>query len=128
MSQDNVEIVREAYDAYSRGDYDRVAGLHDPHIVVITLEDGAVYGNDDVIANYERWNEAWKGAETTLEEVIGNGDRVFLAARFQGRGRASGVEVAERLYEVFTLRDGKVLRIDEYEQRAEALAAAGLSE
>ena len=128
MSQDNVEIVREAHDAYSRGDYERVAGFHDPHIVVITLEDGAVYGNDDVIANYERWNEAWEEAETTLEEVTGHGDRVFLAARFQGRGRASGVEVDERLYEVYTLRDGKVLRIDEYEHRAAAAAAAGLSE
>ena len=41
MPPENVEIVREAWDAYSRGDYDRVAGFHDPHIVVITLEDGA---------------------------------------------------------------------------------------
>ena len=128
MAQENVEIVREAYDAYSRGDYDRLAGIHDPHIVVISLEDGALYGNDAVLANYERWNEAWEGAETTLEEVIGHGDRVFLAARFHARGRASGVEVDTRLYEVFTLRDGKVLRIDEYEHRADALEAAGLSE
>ena len=82
MSEENVEIVREVWDAYSRGDYDRVAGFHDPHIVVITLEDGAVYGNDAVLANYKRWNEAWEGAETTLEEVIGHGDRVVLTARF----------------------------------------------
>ena len=90
MSQENVEIVREALDAYSRGDYDRVGGFHDPHIVVVTLEDGVVYGNDDVLANYERWNEAWEGAETTVEEVIGQGDRVFLAARFQARGQGAG--------------------------------------
>ena len=128
MSQKNVEIVREAWDAYSRGDYARVGGFHDPHIVVITLEDGAVYGNDAVLANYERWNEAWEGAETTLEEVIGRGDRVFLTVRFQGRGRASGIEIDTRLYEVYTLRDGKVLRIDEYEHRADALEAAGLEE
>ena len=60
--------------------------------------------------------------------MIGHGDRVFLAVRFQGRGRASGIEIDTRLYEVFMLRDGKVLRIDEYEERAEALEAAGLSE
>jgi ketosteroid isomerase-like protein len=60
--------------------------------------------------------------------VIGRGDRVFLAARFHARGRASGVEVDTRLYEVYTLRDGKVLRIDEYEHRADAVEAAGLSE
>ena len=128
MSEENVEVVREAWVAYSRGDYDRVAGFHDPHIVVVTLEDGAVYGNDDVLANYERWDEAWEEAETTLEEVIGQGDRVFLTARFHARGRASGVEIDTRLYEVYTVRDGKVLRIDEYADRAEALEAAGLRE
>ena len=131
MSQENVKVVREAWDAYAGGDYDRIAGFHDPHIVVVTLEDGALYGNNAVLANYERWDEAWEGAETTLEEVIGHGDRVFVAARFHARGRASGVEVETRLYEVYTVRDGKVLRIDEYEHRAEALEAleaAGLRE
>ena len=128
MSGENVEVVREAWDAYSRGDYDRIAGFHDPHIVVVTLEDGAVYGNDAVLANYERWDEAWEEAETTLEEVLGHGDRVFVAARFHARGRASGVEVETRLYEVFTVRDGKVLRIDEYATRDDALEAAGLRE
>ncbi len=128
MSGENGEVVREAWDAYSRGDYDRIAGFHDPHIVVITLEDGVLYGNDAVLANYKRWNEAWERAETTLEEVIGHGDRVFVAARFHARGRASGVEVETRLYEVYTVRDGKVLRIDEYATRDEALEAAGLRE
>ena len=128
MSQENVEVVREVWDAYSRGDYDRIAGFHDPHIVVVTLEEGALYGNDAVLANYESWNEAWEGAETSPEEVIGHGDRVFVAARFHARGRASGVEVETRLYEVYTVRDGKVLRIDEYATRDEALEAARLSE
>ena len=128
MSQENVEVVREAWDGYSRGDYDRIAAFHDPHIVVVTLEDGALYGNNAVLANYERWDEAWEGAETTLEEVIGHGDMVFVAARFHGRGRASGVEVETRLYEVYTVRDGKVLRIDEYATRDEGLEAAGLRE
>ena len=45
--------------------------------MVISLEDGALYGNNAVLANYERWNEAWEANETTLEEVIGRGDRVF---------------------------------------------------
>ena len=128
MSQENVEIVREVWDAYSRGDYDRIAGFHDPHIVVVTLEEGDLYGNDAVLANYESWNEAWEGAETTPEEVIGHGDRVFVAARFHARGRASGVEVETRLYDVYTVRDGTVLRIDEYATREEALEAAGLRE
>ena len=128
MSEENVELVREVWKAYSRGDYERVAGFHDPDIAVVTLEDGAVHGNDAVLANYKRWDEAWEGAVTTLEEVTGQGDRVLVAVRFHARGRASGVEVESRFYEVYTVRDGKVLRIDEYEDRTEALKAAGLSE
>ena len=55
-----------------------------------------------------------ENSETTLEEVIGAGDRVFVMARFRGRGRASGAEVEGRHFEVYTLRNGKVLRVDEF--------------
>ena len=41
---------------------------------------------------------------------------------------SSGAEVEGRHFEVYTLRDGKVLRVDEYTDRAEALEAAGLRE
>src|SRR5262245_39457116 len=128
MSEQNVEVVREVWDAYERGDYARVAAFHDPYIVVVALEEGALYGSDAVLASWDRWNEAWEEVETSPEEVIGHGDRVFVAARFQARGRGSGIEVETSLYEVYTVRNGKVLRIDEYAHRAEALEAAGLSE
>jgi ketosteroid isomerase-like protein len=73
--------------------------------------------------------EAWREEpETTVEEVIGNGDHVVVIACFRGRGRGSGVRVAERLYEVYTLRTGKVLRVDEFSDRDQALEAAGLRE
>jgi ketosteroid isomerase-like protein len=128
MSQENVEVVREFWDAYSRGDFDHVLALSDPHVVLVSLEEGALYGADAVRENYERWQEAWQEPETTVEEVIGTGDHVVVMARFQGRGRASGVKVEERLYEVYTLRKGKVLRVDEFSERADALEAVGLSE
>ena len=38
-----------------------------------------------------------------------------------------GVEVDTRFYPVYTLRGGKVSRVDEFEEMAEALKAAGLS-
>jgi ketosteroid isomerase-like protein len=129
MSQENVEIVRELWEAYSRGDIDRVIALSDPYVVLVTLEEGPLYGPDAVRANYARWMEAWREEpETTVEEVIGNGDHVVVIACFRGRGRGSGVRVAERLYEVYTLRTGKVLRVDEFSDRDQALEAAGLRE
>jgi uncharacterized protein len=129
MSQKNVEVVRELWDAYSRGDIDRVIALSDPYVVLVTLEEGPLYGPDAVRANYARWMEAWREhPETTVEEVIGNGDHVFVIACFQGRGRGSGVRVEQRLYEVYTLRNGGILRVDEFSDRDQALEAAGLLE
>jgi ketosteroid isomerase-like protein len=53
---------------------------------------------------------------------------VLLTAHHRGRGQGSGVEVDTRFYEVYMLRDGKVVRVDEFSERAEALEAAGLRE
>jgi ketosteroid isomerase-like protein len=128
MSQENVEIVRALWEAYSRGDFDRVLALSDPYVVMVSLEEGPLYGSDAVRKNYERWQEAWEEPTTTVEEVIGTGDHVVVMARFQGRGRGSGVKVEERLYEVYSLRNGKVLRVDEFSERGEALEAVGLRE
>jgi ketosteroid isomerase-like protein len=70
----------------------------------------------------------WEELEMTAEEFIDGGDRVVVSGYFRGRGRGSGVEVDTRFYEVYTLRDGKIVRLDEFTGRADALEAAGLSE
>ena len=128
MSQENVEVVREIWDAYSRGDFDHIRALSDPNVVMITVEEGPLYGIEAVRKNHERWKEAWEEPDTTVEEVIGAGDHVFVMARFRARGRASGVEVEARLFEVYTMRNRKVVRVEEFSEREEPLEAAGLSE
>ena len=60
MSQENVEVVRELWDAYSRGDFDHVIALTDPYVVLVSLEEGPLYGPDAVRANYARSMEAWE--------------------------------------------------------------------
>jgi ketosteroid isomerase-like protein len=60
MSHENVEIVRKLWDAYSRGDFDGVIALTDPYVVLVSLEEGPLYGPDAVRANYARWMEAWE--------------------------------------------------------------------
>jgi ketosteroid isomerase-like protein len=129
MSQENVEVVRRIWDAYSRGDFDQIRAHADPAVVMITVEEGPLYGIEAVRKNHERWWEAWENSESTVEEVIdGVGDRVFVMARFRGRGKASGAEVKGRHFEVYTVRDRKVIRVEEFSERREALEAAGLSE
>jgi ketosteroid isomerase-like protein len=130
MSQENVEIVRRAfaYEVYGRGDRADAEAIFDPEVVMNPVEERPTYGLDTIRENFEHWKGAWAELEVTVEEVIDAGDRVVLAAHHRGRGRGSGVEVDTRLYSVYTLRNGKVLRADEYTDRADALQAAGLSE
>jgi ketosteroid isomerase-like protein len=130
MSQENVEIVRRAfeYEISGRGDAAEVLASFDPHVVMNPVEEGASYGVDAIRDNFEHWQTAWEDLEVTIEETIAAGDRVLLSAHHRGRGRGSGIEIDARYYEVYTLSRGKIIRIDEYADRDVALEAAGLRE
>ena len=62
------------------------------------------------------------------EEFIDVGDSVIVVSRGRGRSKRGGPDVEHRNAEVWTLRDGKVVRMTGFESRAKALEAAGLSE
>jgi ketosteroid isomerase-like protein len=131
MSGEKVEIVRRAfaYEIYGEGDRAEAEELFDPYVVINPAEEGPSYGIDAIRDNFEHWKGAWDELDVEIEDVIEAGeDRVLLTAHHRGRGRASGIEVDTRLYSIYTLRGGKVLRTDEYADRAEALEAAGLRE
>ena len=130
MSQQNVELVRRAVDFefYGRGGRAEAEAVFDPDFVMNPVEEGPSYGLDAIRDNIEHWRSAWEELTVTVNEVIDAGQRVVVTIDHRGRGRGSGIEVNARFYDVYTVRDGKVLRSDEYANRAEALEAAGLSE
>jgi ketosteroid isomerase-like protein len=75
------------------------------------------------------FSEAWDSDALELEEYIDAGDgRVVLLARLSARGKGSGVEVERREGIMWTIRDGKTVRIDYYSSPDEALEAAGVEE
>jgi ketosteroid isomerase-like protein len=74
------------------------------------------------------WNEAWATVEYDLEELIDAGPHVIGAITYRGRGRSSGAEVERTDFPVWTIRDGKIVRVLWLATREEALEAAGLSE
>ena len=60
------------------------------------------------------------------EEFEDLGDRVVATVRLRGRGRGSGIEIDARFYDVYTLRDGKIVRMDQFTERSDALEAVWL--
>jgi ketosteroid isomerase-like protein len=128
MSQENVEIVRTAFHAYARGNFDEALASFDPDIVYKPAQEAPAHGRDAIRASWERWVADWDEMEMTTEEVIDAGDHVIHAIHFRGRGRGSGIVVEGRSFQVFTFRARKVVRWDEFSERDEALEALGLSE
>jgi ketosteroid isomerase-like protein len=130
MSQENVEIVRRAfeYETYGRGRRSEVEADFEPDVILKPFEELPARGREHILDNIKRWRSAWEDLQVTVEEVIDAGDQVIVVARHRGQGRESGIDVDARFYEVYTLREGKISRIEEFIDRGQALEAAGLRE
>ncbi|MGH2963830.1 MAG: nuclear transport factor 2 family protein [Solirubrobacterales bacterium] len=133
MSQENVEVVRLAYNAFAEAGLDRFMEHFTDDVEYRALgPDGdlsPLRGQDAVRAWLQDWIDMFDGFWQRLVELIdAGGDTVFTAERFGGRARLSGVEAESPNWTIFTIRDGKIASGHEYASRAEALEAAGLRE
>ena len=134
MSQENVEIgepVRRLFAAFNKRDWGAFSAELDPEVEYAPVEEDAVYRGPEAFLQYvERWLEAWDTFLGEAEEIESTPaeDRAFIALRFRGRGKGSGAEFDDRIFWVGELRGGRLYRISEYTDRAEALEAAGLRE
>jgi ketosteroid isomerase-like protein len=134
MSEENVEIVRRVYDAAARGDTAIVLALYDPDVEFdasrgrwADLGGRGVYrGHEGLRTAFREYYEAWETLEDDCEELIDAGEHVISVVTSRGRGRASGAEVETTQYGVWTIREGKIVRVAFFSSRAEALEAAGV--
>ena len=136
MSRENVEIVRRIYEAVARRDAAGVLALYDPEVVVDSSrlpEAGlgghrVLHGYEGIRGTYRDWSEAWESFEDHCEELIDAGEHVISVVTRRGRGRASGVETTARRGGIWTLSEGKVVRVVWFASVEDALEAAGVSE
>jgi len=127
MSQENVEAARRCIEAYRSGDYEGALEYLAPDVVWEIGQELPARGPDEVREVWRRWDAEWEELETEADEIVDAGDRLVVAVRYRGRGRVSGVEVDDLIFEVHTLRDGRCIRKIEFPTRAEALEAVGMS-
>jgi ketosteroid isomerase-like protein len=132
MSRENVAITKQVIEAASRGDFDAMLALHHPDWEGFIPEEYPVAGTwrglDGVRGFVEEWLDAWDAFRIDPEEFIDGGDAVVAVVRYWGRGRGSGVEVTDRWFYAYRLRDGRVVSWRLCGTRAEALEAVGLQE
>ena len=128
MSQENVQIIRGSMEYFKRTG-EVLWDVIDPEIEIHDhdVPDGDVFRGH---AGRRKWAstfvDAWEHVSVEPEEYIdAGGDKVVLLHRLAARGRG-GISLERQDGVVYTLRDGKIVRMDYYGSRLEALEAVGL--
>ena len=133
MSQENVELGREAYRRLNAsGSFSVVPGFLatdvEFHLSGAFPDLDPVYrGHEGVRRLNEQLSEPWEEFRLEPDRFIDLGDRLLVLSRFWGRGR-DGIEVRLPIGHLWTIRDGLVVRMDAFPGHHEALEAVGLSE
>jgi ketosteroid isomerase-like protein len=111
MSQENVELTRQAYEAWNTGDLDWMLDHmtedfeFQPGLGFSDLN-AVIRGEEGWRRFSETWREAWEDITVTVERIEDLDDRILALLTFDGRGRGSGVEVSLRVGHVATVRGG----------------------
>ena len=134
----DVEILRAGYESLQSGGIGAMlASLH-PEFELQMARDGAgtvigldfqpVYrGPAGMVEFRNTMAQAWGEFRWEAEEFIEAPGGIVVFVRFTGEGRASGAPAEFAMAHVCTLRDGRLIRLETFWDRQEALAAAGLT-
>jgi ketosteroid isomerase-like protein len=130
MSQENVDVVRAAIDAWSGGNESAALEHVDPDVEVIprrSATDGTFRGHEgierfwaDTLENFDEFEPSFEFRDL--------GESVLAWGTIHVRGRASGVEMDVPTGGIFDFRDGKIVRWEDFGSKDKALEAAGLRE
>lgn len=133
MSLENVAVMRRMYEAWNSGDMDALAEVFDPEAEVrpalSTFMASSVYrGHDGIAAWYAETNEPWADLQAVPQRFIETGDRMVVVVGLQARVPGGQVDIDAEIAHVVTIRDGRIVRLDGYEEPAAALQATGLAD
>ena len=133
MSEENVEVVRLAFERLNAGDIDgflqSCATDYEFRDLPALPGSGVFIGHDAMRGWYAKLVDAFDDLRFEVDEFIDTtGDHVLLMIRAMGRGRGSGAKVELTNSVVATLRAGRLTKLIAYDDHAEALEAAGLEE
>ena len=131
MSAENIELMRRSEEAILRRDRDAWFAIHDEDFEIVPVRDwleGAVRGREAGWDYNMRVRDSFEWGQGETERVDAGPDKVLGHPRYDLRGAGSGAEVEWEQWFVATVREGRILRMQWFTDRAEALEAAGLRE
>ena len=134
MSEENVELVRSATEAYIAGDRDAFVDFTAEDVEIrpdVGIPEAKPFRGREAFRRFlAELDQGWEGGARTSEirEIFPVGDRVVVRADWGGQGQASGIDLRSSLTAIHTVRDGRIAKIEFFLDHAQALKAAGLRE
>jgi ketosteroid isomerase-like protein len=133
VSQENVELVRRAYQAFNERDLDALMEMHAKDVDWRLIGGFADFVGPNLRGRAEvrRWFNEWienLGSGLEIERILEANDRLVVIARAIAAGGTSGAPASLRFGQLYTFRDGQISSVESYYGVTEALEAAGLQE
>jgi ketosteroid isomerase-like protein len=129
MSEQNVKAVKEGFEALERGDVDDLLARIHPEFEfttppTLTVEPDTYRGEEGVRRYFDSFYDAMEDVRFVPEEFIDAGERVVVPVQLLARGKETGLEVEQRIVQVWSVRDGKASRVEVFATLEEAMDAA----
>jgi ketosteroid isomerase-like protein len=133
MSEQNVELIRQGFEYFQATGDVREDAFHPDFVWDMSTFRGwperKTYAGIDGMREFFRdWRDAWDDWGLDVEALRDAGDQVVAIVRQRGRSKTTGLAVDMTFAQVYTMRDGKQIRMEMYADPSEALEAAGLSD
>jgi ketosteroid isomerase-like protein len=133
VSQENVENLRQAYEAFSSGDLGRILAFAHPDFEAVvppelSAEPDTYRGHAGIRRYFQSFEDAMDEIRFRPERFWDAGESVVAVVRLTAKGRQTAIRVEQRIAQVWTIRDGKAVGLRTYPTLSEALQAAGLAE
>jgi ketosteroid isomerase-like protein len=124
----HLELIRAAYDAANRQDYEALLPLIHPDaearpILGANLQADIYRGHEGVKQWLEDLNCDWEVFDSDPVEIVERGERVLCRIQVRALGRASGVAIEAEIFHVCTMLDGQIIRLEGFTDREAAVHA-----
>ncbi len=124
----NVDIIRGAYEAFAKGDVPAVLGVLDPNVAWTEADDfpyAGTYNGPDAVLNgvFMKLGSEWEAFSAVPDEFVADGDKVVSLGNYSGKYKATGKSFRTHFAHVWTLRNGKAVKFQQYTDTAKVQEA-----
>lgn len=134
MSQENVKVVRDMYEAFAKGDVPAVLAALDPQVEwweaenFIYADKNPYVGPNAVLEGvFMRIVQDWEGFEVAPQDVLDAGDTAIGLGHYSGVYKKNSERVKAQFAHIFTIREGKIVKFQQYTDTAQFMNAVGKS-